>query len=336
MKTKIVKITVLFLTLAMSLTCLPVTSDLQEVQAATNWRKAYKNFMRKELKKENSSNYSFRMEYINNDSIPEMVVTSGIHGEGTMLVTAKGTKYDIIRADGIRYSPKTNMVMCSTCFQGYGSDCFYKIKNGKWLFVDGGTYQQLFDLKYAWCKDEYKNSNKTELIAGDMPSDNKALKQITGNTYDKKIASYENKYKLKNAYSYYYSDYCGSSYDDMILDFTISATPSTLKNADCHASYKTTLSKYMDSGAVVTSIKLTGSTVKISGIYSTKVNGVEKRYKGKTFKLASNVKYSVSGEEGTHTGKSGFTSILKDKEISCGFYFKLNSKGEVSELYFYF
>lgn len=334
MKKKMVKITALFLTLAMSLTCLPATNGLQEVQAATNWRKAYKNFMSKELNKNTRSNYSFRLEYINNDSIPEMIVTSGNHGEGTMLVTAKGTQYDVIRADGILFSSKKNMVMCSSCFMGCGIDCFYKIKNGKWLFVDGGTYQQVTDLKYAWCKNEYKNSNKTKFLAGDMPSDNKALKNVSRNTYDKNISSYKNKYGLET--SYYYADFGGSWYDDMLLDFTISATPSTLKNADCSALYSTTKSTYVYSGAVVTSIKLTNSTVKISGIYSTKVNGVEKRYKGKTFKLASNVKYSVDGEEGTHTGKSAFTSILKYKEMSCGFYFKLNSKGEVSELNFYF
>ena len=334
MKKKVVKITALFLTLAMSLTCLPVTNGLQETQAATNWRKAYKNFMSKELNKDTRSNYSFRLEYINNDSIPEMIVTSGNHAEGVMLVTAKGTQYSAISADGILFSIKKNMVMCSSCSMGYGIDRFYKIKDGKWLFVDGGTYQQATDLKYAWCKDEYKNSNKTKFLAGDMPSDNKALKKITGSTYDKNIASYKNKYGLKTSYSY--SDYCGSSYDEMILDFTISATPSTLKGADCSATYNNTKSTYVNSGAVVTSIKLTGSTVKISGIYSTKVNGAEKRYKGKTFKLASNVKYSVYGEKGIHTGKSAFTSILKHKEMSCGFCFKLNSKGEVSALEFYF
>lgn len=334
MKKKIVKITTLFLTLAMSLTCLPVTSSLQEVQAATNWRKAYKNFMRKELNKDNRSNYGFRLEYINSDSIPEMIVTSGNHAEGVMLVTAKGAQYDVISADEIFFSAKKNMVMCSNCSMGYGGDCFYKVKNGKWLFVDGGTYQQATDLKYAWCKDEYKISNETKLFAGDMPSDNKALKKITGSTYDKNIASYKNKYGLETSYSY--SEICGSFYDDMLLDFTVSATPSTLKNANCTALYSNTKSTSVDRGAVVTSIKLTSSTVKISGIYSTKVNGLEKRYNGKTFKLASNVKYTVSGEEGIHTGKSAFTAVLKHKEMSCGFYFKLNSKGEVSELEFYF
>ena len=106
-----------------------------------------------------------------------------------------------------------------------------------------------------------------------------------------------------------------------------------LKSVTCYSIYNT--SDMQIEGTQITKVKLTNTVLSVWGSFTGRDSkGNEKIYKShkRTFKLASNVKYCASGEEGEMHMKQNVLNMLLVPEMCCGFSFKLNKSGKVTRI----
>ena len=134
----------------MYLMCVLVMAPSQNVQAASNKTKAlkaYRSMMaKKELKIDDWTTYQtkncrFAIAYIDNNSIPELIVynnkdVSHIQGFGALYTYRKG-KVQLVSTltldtrSRLGYYYKTGWFMDNTTYQGYGTDTIQKLAAGK-------------------------------------------------------------------------------------------------------------------------------------------------------------------------------------------------------------
>lgn len=106
-----------------------------------------------------------------------------------------------------------------------------------------------------------------------------------------------------------------------------------LKSVTCYSTYNT--SDIQIEGTQITKVKLTNNALSVWGSFTGRDSkGKEKIYKSKkrTFKLASNVKYCASGEDGEMHTRQNVLNMLNVPEMCCGFSFKLNKSGKVTRI----
>lgn len=139
-----------FLGILMCLMVVFVMVPSQNAQAASNKTKAlkaYRSMMAKKTLKVNdwttyqTKNCRFAIAYIDNNSIPELIVynnkdVSHIQGFGALYTYRKG-KVQLVSTlmldtrSRLGYYYKTGWFMDNTTYQGYGTDTFYKLFAGK-------------------------------------------------------------------------------------------------------------------------------------------------------------------------------------------------------------
>lgn len=178
------------------LLCLLVTSMFvapQNVKAATktDWKKVYTKIIKEKYNPsqwDEYENYCFKLIYINNDSIPELVAFSEYW---KVIYTLKGSEYSEIDGgygETFTYDKKSNMILMHHGRHVAVTDDVYKIKNGKFVSIWSGSYVSDDGVH---CRDYSING-----------------KDVSASTYKKKIKPYEKKCNLdvEKAKSYSYNE----------------------------------------------------------------------------------------------------------------------------------
>ncbi len=96
-------------------------------------------------------NWSFGFIYVNDDTIPELVMSSGYEAGGNMVLTIVNDHVDYIgtRRLGLYYDEKDNILVNSDGHMGYYYDYVYSIDEDGFLLLTGGEYNDIYDEDYG-------------------------------------------------------------------------------------------------------------------------------------------------------------------------------------------
>lgn len=158
----------------------------ETVSAASNWRTAYKKYLEHD---EKYKYFTFEFCYVDNDKTPEIYAIGESHADGMECWTTDGKNVSMIKGCN-SLSIKKKYAYISSYFQGFGDDEFYKIKNGKWIYVDGGRCKSVYINheeipKYEWYKNNAKNNIVTE--DGYAVLDDSCYKSISQKKYEENV-----------------------------------------------------------------------------------------------------------------------------------------------------
>ncbi len=115
----------------------PVSNDIPDVEA---WQRAYMDYINA-LESKDACTYS--LIYVDEDDIPELVIDSGYEAGGCMLLTWHSNRLDVLQTSRLyfNYIEKGSLLCNQEGKMGYYYDDVYTIKDGKWDYLCGGTYQ---------------------------------------------------------------------------------------------------------------------------------------------------------------------------------------------------
>lgn len=172
----------------------------------TNWKNIYKKVL--EDNYYDGEKHTYKLIYVNNDSIPELVVETDY---GMSIYTAYGTNYDVLNGgnrEKFSYKKKGNMILDQEESILSGSNWIFKIKNGKFVCVWKGNH-------------EYASETK-EIYACDING-----KSVSVHVYKEKVNSYKKQCALRfeNVKSYSYKEI-----REKLNNSTTSAKTSKLSN----------------------------------------------------------------------------------------------------------
>ena len=104
------------------------------------WKQAYLSYIRSEGKY--MEYCTFSLIYVDEDDIPELMIDTGSGAGGCYALTFHGHDLDVWRSDGLNvtYIEKGGLVCDSGGRMGHYYDNVYAIRDGRWGFVDGGTW----------------------------------------------------------------------------------------------------------------------------------------------------------------------------------------------------
>ena len=117
----------------------------------------------------------YSLIYVDDDSIPEMLVTFSYEAAGTLLLTFDGERASgktIGRIGGVKYIDRGGLLKMSNGHMGYFYDMVYRIENGTAENIGGGNYTVTFDgdgeneiYTYYWGDDEIGEDEYNENLA---------------------------------------------------------------------------------------------------------------------------------------------------------------------------
>lgn len=119
----------------------PVPVDIPDVEA---WQRAYIDYINA-LESKDACTYS--LIYVDEDDIPELVINTGYEAGGCMLLTWHTNRLDVLQTSRLyfNYIEKGSLLCNQEGNMGYYYDDVYTIKDGKWNYLCGGTYQDSKD-----------------------------------------------------------------------------------------------------------------------------------------------------------------------------------------------
>lgn len=91
---------------------------------------------------ENAGTYTYSLIYVDEDDIPELVIDSGYEAGGCIVLTFHDGVLDEWQSSRLNftYIEGGNLLCNSDGNMGYYYDSVYTIRDGKWCYVDGGTW----------------------------------------------------------------------------------------------------------------------------------------------------------------------------------------------------
>lgn len=115
----------------------PVIDDTANMK---DWELAYYEYLNA---LESNASFTYSLIYVDDDNIPELVIDTGYEAGGCMLLTWHNNRTDVLQTSRLyfNYIEKENLLCNQEGNMGYYYDDVYTIKNGKWEYLCGGTYQ---------------------------------------------------------------------------------------------------------------------------------------------------------------------------------------------------
>lgn len=110
-----------------------------------NWQDAYTDY----LMEQGGENDTYALIYVNNDSIPELVIDSGVEAQGCRILTYGAGQANVLttRRLGFTYIERGNRLCNSDGVQDSYYDDVYEIRDGRWVCIARGEY---FGYLYGW------------------------------------------------------------------------------------------------------------------------------------------------------------------------------------------
>lgn len=196
--------------LFMCIMCVFVMLPANQAQAASNKTKAireYKKMLAKKTLKRDSAtvyqtkNCRFALAYIDNNSIPELIVynnkdASHIQGWGALYTYRKGkvrlvSPLTLDTRSRLGYYHKTGWFADNTTYQGYGGDTFQKLSGGK--IKDDYTFSRSVEYRGgAYVITGYGIMSNGSYQEVDATAFNRALSYNTNHKKFKKFKFYKN------------------------------------------------------------------------------------------------------------------------------------------------
>lgn len=133
--------------------------DTYEMQ---DWQAAYVEYIDGLEQKEY---YKCSLIYVDDDDIPELVITTNIEADGCYILTFHNGEVDVLRTARLNfyYIEKQNLINNSDGHMGYYYDIVYSIENGKWVCVAVGEWTETYVVeddalvyRYEWEGEEVK------------------------------------------------------------------------------------------------------------------------------------------------------------------------------------
>lgn len=130
------------------------------------WVQAYISYLK-------SSGYSEEaaLIYVDNDDIPELVLSDGVEAGGCRILTYHAGNIDILQTNRLNfvYVPYSGILDNSDGHMDYYYDYIYEIRNGKWESIAVGEYEGYIDgdeyiLTYFWNGDEVSEDEYTDNV----------------------------------------------------------------------------------------------------------------------------------------------------------------------------
>lgn len=131
-----------------------------------SWQDAYRTYV---IQHADSSD-TFALVYVNDDSIPELVIDSGVEAEGCRILTYADGTVNVLttRRLGFTYIERKNRLCNSDGSMDQYFDDVYEIRNGRWVCIARGEY---FGYLSGWndilgryvCKNYIWNGQKTDI-----------------------------------------------------------------------------------------------------------------------------------------------------------------------------
>ena len=102
------------------------------------WQDAYTDY----LIKNGGENDTYALIYVNDDSVPELVIDSGIEASGCRILTYSAGKVNVLttRRLGFTYIPRGNKLCNSDGNMNSYYDDVYEIRDGMWVCIARGEY----------------------------------------------------------------------------------------------------------------------------------------------------------------------------------------------------
>lgn len=106
------------------------------------WKRVYLAYLMNEEKDYNYIDLcTFSLIYVDDDDIPELLIDTRSGAGGCYFLTFHGHELDVLRSGlSVTYIDRGGLVCDSDGRMGYYYDNVYAIRDGKWGFVDGGTW----------------------------------------------------------------------------------------------------------------------------------------------------------------------------------------------------
>ena len=98
------------------------------------------------------TNWSFGFIYVNDDTIPELVISAGYEAGGNVILTIANGQVDYIITSrlGFYYDEKGDYLVNSDGHMGYYFDNVYTIDEDGFEFLLGGVYNDVYDEDYNY------------------------------------------------------------------------------------------------------------------------------------------------------------------------------------------
>ena len=111
----------------------------------SSWQDAYTDY----LMEQGGDSDTYALIYVNNDSIPELVIDSGVEAQGCRILTYGAGQVNVLttRRLGFTYIERGNRLCNSDGIQDSYYDDVYEIRDGRWVCIARGEY---FGYLYGW------------------------------------------------------------------------------------------------------------------------------------------------------------------------------------------
>ena len=104
------------------------------------WKQAYLSYIYSEGRY--MGYCTFSLIYVDDDDVPELMIDTGFEAGGCYILTFHDHELDVWQSGrlNVTYIERGGLVCDSGGRMGYYYDNVYAIRDGKWVFVDGGTW----------------------------------------------------------------------------------------------------------------------------------------------------------------------------------------------------
>lgn len=133
---------------------------------AASWRTAYRDYVTANP----SQNDTYALIYVNDDSVPELVIDSGFEAGGCRILTYSAGQVNVLttRRRGFTYIKRGNRLCNSDGVMDSYYDDVYEIRNGRWVCIARGEYYGYLSgwndiLQRYVCKNYIWNGQKTDI-----------------------------------------------------------------------------------------------------------------------------------------------------------------------------
>ena len=144
----------------------PIVTPVVTARPVFTWRDAYLNYIVQYADDQDA----FSIIYVNNDSVPELVIDSGVEAEGCRILTYANGQVNVLntRRRGFTYIQRENKLCNSDGVMDRYYDDVYEIRDGRWVCIARGEYYGYLSgwseiLQRYICQNYYWNGRKTTI-----------------------------------------------------------------------------------------------------------------------------------------------------------------------------